>query len=122
MNTLTTSRSAYQSFMTSPRLYFITYQYSPDDASIGQGIVPKLVSPDLALGTFVHEVCGAVMGGGSEEENIKKQSDIWNELAQSRGFDSLFNPDLLLALAQGLSKTWIRSRLPQIEKGTLYSR
>ena len=116
MNTLTTSRSAYQSYMISPRLYFITYQYSPDDASIGQGIVPKLVSPDLALGTFCHEVCGAVMGGGSEELVLLAQTENWNDLARTRGFDSPFNPDMLLALAQGLSKAWIRNRLPQIEK------
>jgi hypothetical protein len=116
MNTLITSRSAYANFLVSPRLYFITYQYSPEDALIGQGIVPKLVSPDLALGIFVHEVCGAVMAGGSEELVLLAQTENWNDLARTRRFDSPFNPDMLLALAQGLSKAWIRNRLPQIEK------
>jgi|TARA_R110001583_G_scaffold44423_2_gene140846 hypothetical protein len=108
MNILTSSRSHYQCYINSPRLYYIEYH------ALGQGIVPKVVNPDLALGTFCHAVCGDVLGGRSEQESVKEQTDIWNELAQTRGFNTLHNPDMLLALAQGLSKAWIRVRIPQI--------
>jgi hypothetical protein len=108
MNILTTSRSHYQCYLNSPRLYHVQYH------ALGQGIVPRIVSPDLALGTFCHAVCGGVLGGGSEELLLLAQTEIWNELAQTRGFNTLHSPDMLLALAQGLSKTWIRVRIPQI--------
>lgn len=109
-NIFTTSRSHYQSYLDSPRLFYVTY------CAKGTGLAPKLVNPNLAIGTFVHEVCGSVMSGGSEADAIKHQTEIFQDSAQTRGVDSPFSPETLLALAQGLSKTWLRVRLPQIKK------
>ena len=70
-NIFTTSRSHYQSYLDSPRLFYVTY------CAKGTGLAPKLVNPNLAIGTFVHEVCGSVMSGGSEADAIKHQTEIF---------------------------------------------
>ena len=51
-----------------------------------------------------------------EEEVIKEQTEKFNHLAETRGFDSIHPPELFLNLAIGLSKAWIRVRLPEIEQ------
>ena len=105
-----TSRSAFQSFLISPRLFYFSY------CAQGTGITEKIVNHHLAIGTFVHECCGQVMAGSSEADVFKKQSEIFLEEAEDRGIDSEFSPHILLALSQGLAKTWLRARLPQIKK------
>lgn len=109
-NLYVTSRSAYQAFLNSPRLFYATY------CAQGSGITKKVMSHHLAIGIFVHEVCGAVMSGCSEANAMKQHSDKFLELSNTRTLDTNFSPDVLLALAQGLAKSWIRVRLSKIKK------
>ena len=107
---LISSRSAYATYLVSQRQYYIDYQFA------GRGITPKSINPNLQIGIYCHAVCGGVMSGKSEDSQQAEQTEIWNELASTRGFDSLHPPELLLALAQGLSSAWIRTRFKEIEK------
>jgi hypothetical protein len=120
-NQIVTTRSHYQTFLNSKRLYYITYQYRSNESMKNhdprkRGIVPLKVPVALQIGTYIHAVAGNVMSGGSEAEAHKEQTDIWNKLRSERGFDTPFDPDDLLALAQGLSMSWVRNRWKELEK------
>lgn len=104
------SRSAYSTYLISQRQFYVQY------CAFKYGLVEKELNIHLMIGTYCHEVIGKVMGGMSEQEAQAQQTAIWLEAVNERGMSSSWNPEHLLSLSQGLSSSWLRSRLPVIKE------